>query len=135
MAPHEQDGEAEDRSNRRRGANHTQGLSGEGFNRKMLIAAPSAAPIQKVPLMPRSTAARTRAGISSSIAELIAAYSPPMPEAGEEAAEGERGEAERERGENRREQVHRERGEEHALAAEVVGEPAEDEAPSTAPAM
>ena len=30
--------------------------------------------------MIRSTLPRTRAGISSSIAELIAAYSPPMPE-------------------------------------------------------
>jgi hypothetical protein len=29
--------------------------------------------------MMRSTRPRTRAGISSSIAELIAAYSPPMP--------------------------------------------------------
>ena len=38
-----------------------------------------AAPIQNVPLMARSTVPRTRAGISSSMAELIAAYSPPMP--------------------------------------------------------
>jgi len=37
------------------------------------------APIQKVPLIARSTVPRTRAGMSSSIAELIAAYSPPMP--------------------------------------------------------
>ena len=41
--------------------------------------APIAAPTQNVPLMARSTVPRTRAGISSSIAELIAAYSPPMP--------------------------------------------------------
>ena len=45
----------------------------------MLTNAPSAAPIQNVPFTPRSTAPLTRAGISSSIAELIAAYSPPMP--------------------------------------------------------
>ena len=40
---------------------------------------PIAAPTQKLPLMARSTWPRLRAGISSSIAELIAAYSPPMP--------------------------------------------------------
>ena len=42
-------------------------------------AAPAAVPSQNEPLMIRSTVPRTRAGISSSIAELIAAYSPPMP--------------------------------------------------------
>ena len=42
-------------------------------------SAPAAAPSQYEPLMIRSTRPRTRAGISSSIAELIAAYSPPMP--------------------------------------------------------
>ena len=42
-------------------------------------AAPSAAPIQKLPLIARSVQPRRRAGMSSSIAELIAAYSPPMP--------------------------------------------------------
>lgn len=44
-----------------------------------LSAAPSAAPIQKLPLIARFTRPRTRAGISSSMAELMAAYSPPMP--------------------------------------------------------
>ena len=38
-----------------------------------------AAPTQKLPLIARLTRPRTRAGINSSIAELIAAYSPPMP--------------------------------------------------------
>ena len=42
-------------------------------------AAPAAAPSQKLPLMATSTQPRTRAGMSSSIAELMAAYSPPMP--------------------------------------------------------
>ena len=42
-------------------------------------AAPNAVPTQKEPLMMRSTVPRTRAGISSSMAELMAAYSPPMP--------------------------------------------------------
>ena len=42
-------------------------------------AAPMAEPSQYVPFTIRSTRPRTRAGINSSIAELIAAYSPPMP--------------------------------------------------------
>ena len=41
--------------------------------------APPAEPNQNEPLMIRSIRPRARAGISSSIAELIAAYSPPMP--------------------------------------------------------
>ena len=45
----------------------------------MAPSAPSAAPIQKLPLMTRSVQPRTRAGISSWMVELIAAYSPPMP--------------------------------------------------------
>ena len=40
---------------------------------------PRNAPIQNVELMIRSTCPRTRAGISSSTAELMAAYSPPIP--------------------------------------------------------
>ena len=40
---------------------------------------PTTAPSQKEPLMIRSTRPRARAGISSSIAELIAEYSPPIP--------------------------------------------------------
>ena len=42
-------------------------------------SAPIAAPTQKLPLMTRSVQPRTRAGISSWMVELIAAYSPPMP--------------------------------------------------------
>jgi hypothetical protein len=42
-------------------------------------AAPAAEPTQHEPLIMRSTRPRTRAGISSSIAELIGEYSPPMP--------------------------------------------------------
>ena len=45
----------------------------------MVSRAPSAAPTQNDPLMAMSTRPRYLAGISSSIAELIAAYSPPMP--------------------------------------------------------
>lgn len=40
---------------------------------------PATAPSQKLPLMMRSTRPRYLLGISSSIAELMAAYSPPMP--------------------------------------------------------
>ena len=42
-------------------------------------AAPAAAPIQKLPFTARSIRPRRRAGMNSWIAELIAAYSPPMP--------------------------------------------------------
>jgi len=45
----------------------------------MLAKAPRAAPPQYVPLIAMSTCPRYFDGISSSIAELIAAYSPPMP--------------------------------------------------------
>ena len=48
-------------------------------SRTIDAAAPSAAPTQKLPLMTRSVKPRTRAGISSWIVELMAAYSPPMP--------------------------------------------------------
>ena len=42
-------------------------------------AAPIAAPIQKLPLITRSVKPRLRAGISSWMAALTAAYSPPIP--------------------------------------------------------
>ena len=45
----------------------------------MAPSAPSAAPIQKLPLMTKSVHPRIRAGINSWMVELIAAYSPPMP--------------------------------------------------------
>ena len=45
----------------------------------MLAALPRIAPNQNVPLIARSTQPRRAAGISSSIVELIAEYSPPMP--------------------------------------------------------
>jgi hypothetical protein len=41
-------------------------------------AAPAAAPSQYEPLIARSTQPRARAGMSSSMAELMAAYSPPI---------------------------------------------------------
>ncbi len=50
-----------------------------GSSSTMEPNAPSAAPIQNEPLMTRSVQPRTRAGTSSWMVELIAAYSPPMP--------------------------------------------------------
>ena len=45
----------------------------------MVSSDPRVAPTQNEPLMATSTRPRCILGISSSIAELIAAYSPPMP--------------------------------------------------------
>ena len=50
-----------------------------GSSSGMVSRAPPAAPIQNEPLMATSTRPRYFAGISSSMAELMAAYSPPMP--------------------------------------------------------
>ena len=50
-----------------------------GSSSGMVSSEPPAAPIQNEPLMAMSTRPRYFAGISSSMAELIAAYSPPMP--------------------------------------------------------
>ena len=50
-----------------------------GSSSTRVAAAPAAVPSQYEPLTSRSTVPRTRAGISSSMAELMAAYSPPMP--------------------------------------------------------
>src|SRR5437899_12906706 len=50
-----------------------------GFRKTSDSSAPAAVPSHHEPLIARSTQPRTRAGISSSIAELIAEYSPPMP--------------------------------------------------------
>ncbi len=59
-----------------------QPISGDstaGSSSQIEPDAPSAAPSQKLPLMARSVRPRSRAGISSWIAELIAVYSPPIP--------------------------------------------------------
>ena len=50
-----------------------------GSSSGMVSSAPAAAPTQNEPLIAMSTRPRYFAGISSSMAELIAAYSPPMP--------------------------------------------------------
>ena len=50
-----------------------------GSSSGIVRSAPPAAPTQNEPLMATSTRPRYFAGISSSMAELMAAYSPPMP--------------------------------------------------------
>ena len=80
VAPHQQDRHRQHRAEREAGAPApATGPSTRGSSSTRLSPAPSAAPIQKLPLIARFTRPRTRAGISSSMAELIAAYSPPMP--------------------------------------------------------
>ena len=49
-----------------------------GSSSGTVISEPAAAPIQNEPLMAMSTRPRYFAGMSSSISELIAAYSPPV---------------------------------------------------------
>ena len=49
--------------------------------------APVADPSHQLPLIARSVCPRRRAGINSSIAELMAAYSPPMPAPGQKSEE------------------------------------------------
>ena len=51
----------------------------EGSSNGMVSSEPRVAPTQNEPLIATSTRPRWALGISSSIAELIAAYSPPMP--------------------------------------------------------
>ncbi len=88
---------------------------------------PSAAPSQKLPLMIRSTRPRKRAGISSSIAELTAEYSPPMP-----APVMNRNSAKLHRFHDSAvrptpEQIDRERHEEESAPPEAIGEMPEDQ--------
>ena len=59
--------------------------------------------------------------------ELIAAYSPPMPGAGEKAKQREGPEIPRQGGGGGRGQINRERDEKEFLAAEPVGQPAEEQ--------
>ena len=90
-------------------------------------AAPTAVPSQNDPLMIRSTVPRTRAGISSSMAELIAAYSPPMP------APVKKRQTQKNRNDAENavatvaDEVDAERDHEQLLAAELVGQAAEEQ--------
>ena len=57
----------------------SSGLMTAGSRATTAPRAPRAAPSQKLPLMHRSVKPRLRAGISSWMVALTAAYSPPMP--------------------------------------------------------
>ena len=72
-----------------------------GSSSGIVSSAPAAAPTQNDPLMAMSMRPRYFAGISSSIAELIAAYSPPMPAPVMNAAGEVPGRVHRERGQHR----------------------------------
>jgi hypothetical protein len=79
VAPDQQDAEAEDGAEAE--GDPPAELDGEQglVEQQQRQDAPNIVPSQNDPLMIRSTRPRTRAGISSSMAELMAAYSPPMP--------------------------------------------------------
>jgi hypothetical protein len=72
--------------------------------------------------MARSTRPRTRAGMSSSIAELMAAYSLPIPAPGKNRAMKEVPRREGESRCDRGREVDRQREHEELLASEAVGE-------------
>ncbi len=101
------------------------GPSTRGSSSTRLINAPSAAPIQKLPLIARLTRPRTRAGISSSIAELMAAYSPPMPRPVKKRQMANEEKAGAECGGHGGRHVDRQREQEQPLAPQLVGQPPE----------
>ena len=90
-------------------------------------SAPSAAPIQKLPLTTRSVKPRRRAGISSWIVALTAAYSPPMP-----APVSRRNSANDQKFHDRPQAMRRDQVDQHGdaeqlLAPQPVGQPAEEQ--------
>ena len=80
-------------------------------------------------MIARSTQPRARAGISSSIAELIAAYSPPIPKPVKKRKSQKRYALQEKAGGDGRDEVQAERGEEQLLAAEAIGQVAEEQRP------
>jgi hypothetical protein len=96
--------------------------------------APTAAPTQNEPLMAMSTRPRYFAGISSSIAELIAAFSPPMPAPVMNRQAKVPDGVHREGRQHRAHQVDARRDHEQLLATEPVRELREDQAPRQDPA-
>ena len=102
------------------------GSTRSGSSSGMVSSEPPAAPTQNEPLMATSTRPRYFAGISSSIAELMAAYSPPIPAPVRKRATKYHV-GDRERGQHRRDRVDAERDQEQLLAAEAVGELAEEQ--------
>ena len=90
-------------------------------------ARPSAAPTQKLPLMTRSVQPRTRAGISSWMVELIAAYSPPIPAPVTKRNRAKLAKFQEARGGRGAKQVDGEGNEEQLFTAEPIGEPAKED--------
>ena len=86
-------------------------------------------PARSVPLMIRSVQPRMRAGISSWMAELIAVYSPPMPAPVRKRNSGEAPEVPGEGRGGGGQQVNAQGDVEQPLAAEPVGQPAEERRP------
>jgi hypothetical protein len=78
VAPNQQDREAHDRSQAEREAPPDVESEDGRVEQEQRGNEPRIVPIQNEPPMMRSTAPRTRAGISSSTAEWIAEYSPPL---------------------------------------------------------
>lgn len=99
----------------------------------MVNSAPPAAPTQNEPLMAMSTRPRYLAGMSSSIAELMAAYSPPMPGAGQEPAGEIPHRVHREGGQHCGHRVDGEGQHEELLAAEAVGQLPEEQGTEARP--
>ena len=128
VAPDEEDRRSRgSRRGRTRAASRRRPGTGCRSAARIDSAAPIAVPSQNEPLMMRSTVPRTRAGISSSMAELIAAYSPPMPAPVKNRQIANMRNEPRERGRDGRRDVERERDEEQLLAPHAVGEPAEEQ--------
>ena len=102
-----------------------------GSSSGMVSSEPSVAPTQNEPLIATSTRPRYFAGISSSIAELMAAYSPPMPAPVRNLAAEVPHRGHRERRQHGGDRVDGERDQEQLLPAEPVGELAEEQRAQT----
>ena len=98
-----------------------------GSSRTMLASEPAAAPTQNVPLIARSAQPRTRPGISSSIAELIAEYSPPIAAPVRKRKKAKLAKSQENAVRNAADQVQPERDREELLATQPVGQVAEDQ--------
>jgi hypothetical protein len=106
-----------------------QPVSGEtraGSSSTIAATPPIAAPIQKEPLMTRSVQPRTRAGTSSWMVELIAVYSPPMPMPVRKRKSRKLQRFQEKAVAGGRYQIDQNGDGEELLAAEPVGEPAEE---------
>ena len=105
----------------------SSGLNKAPFRRRTATSAPSAAPTQNEPLIMRSICPRNRAGISSWIVELMAAYSPPMPQPVRKRNRKKVDAVPREAGQRGRDEVDGDGDEKQELAPKPVGQPAEEQ--------